>query len=101
MSLLHLDLFKVDDVRLGFFKFNHQVLLFITLLLKHTLRRVELVLCLHQLLLHRVQVKNHVIDGLDLREGPLTHYVMAMCADRQDSLAFPGLQLLICSWTPG
>ena len=51
--------------------------------------RIELILRLHELLLDSVQVEHHVIDGLHLRQRPLTHDILSrMGADREDALAF-------------
>ena len=76
-------------MRLGLLKLLNQVLLLLSLLLKHVLGRIELVLRLHELLLDSVQVEYHVIDGLYLGQGPLTHDILSrMGADREDALAF-------------
>ena len=74
---------------LGLFKLLDQVLLLLPLLLEHVLGRIELILRFHELLLDSVQVEYHVIDGLHLGQGSLTHDILArMGADREHTLAF-------------
>jgi len=69
--MLHLALLHFLDLHSSFFKSGKDFLFLVSFSRQQVLGRAELVLSVHQLLLHSIQIKDHVVDGLELGQKAL------------------------------